>query len=112
LWGIPKSILEAVAWHHFPEESKQRGFSVLTAVHVANALEHVRQDPIHWRDFAALDEKYLGRLNLPKQIEEWSHAGQIGRERANVPDSKSGDIPQKESGTSWFTSFFSKNSRK
>lgn len=37
-WGLPLPILEAIAWHHEPERSNDRGFSLLAAVHVANVL--------------------------------------------------------------------------
>lgn len=38
LWGLPTSIVEAVAWHHRPAESPARTFCPLTTVHIANAL--------------------------------------------------------------------------
>ncbi len=37
-WGLPLPILEAIAWHHEPEKSPNRGYSLLAAVHVANAF--------------------------------------------------------------------------
>lgn len=40
LWGLPDSIIEAVAWHHQPEVCPGDHFTPLTAVHVANALAH------------------------------------------------------------------------
>lgn len=39
-WGLPLSILEAVAWHHEPEQAGDSGFSPLAAVHAANAFAH------------------------------------------------------------------------
>src|SRR5207244_98934 len=38
-WGLPVSILEAIAWHHCPDKSGDQLFSPLTAVHAANAVE-------------------------------------------------------------------------
>jgi putative nucleotidyltransferase with HDIG domain len=37
-WGLPLPILEAIAWHHEPEKSANRGYSLVAAVHVANAF--------------------------------------------------------------------------
>jgi HD-like signal output (HDOD) protein/ActR/RegA family two-component response regulator len=39
LWGLPDTIVEAVAFHHRPMESPSSTFSPLTAVHAAVALE-------------------------------------------------------------------------
>ncbi len=38
LWGLPAAIVEAVAFHHSPEQSELKQCSALTAVHVANVL--------------------------------------------------------------------------
>ncbi len=39
-WGLPLPILEAIAWHHEPSRSKEKGFSLLAAVHAANVFAH------------------------------------------------------------------------
>lgn len=70
LWGIPFSILEAVAWHHFPSECKDKRFSALTAVHVANVAEHRRKDTDNVKP-PALDDRYLSDLGLTAQAVEW-----------------------------------------
>jgi len=36
LWGLPDSIIEAVAYHHCPEKCPNRAFGPLSAVHEAN----------------------------------------------------------------------------
>jgi len=36
LWGLPDSIIEAVAYHHCPEKCPNKAFSALSAVHEAN----------------------------------------------------------------------------
>jgi putative nucleotidyltransferase with HDIG domain len=70
LWGIPFSILEAVAWHHFPGECKDKRFSALTAVHVANVAEHRRKDTDNVKP-PALDDRYIADLGLAPQAVEW-----------------------------------------
>jgi putative nucleotidyltransferase with HDIG domain len=42
-WGLPMRLLEAVAWHDEPAQSADQNYSLLTAVHVANALEYERK---------------------------------------------------------------------
>lgn len=37
-WGLPLPILEAIAWHDEPEWFPGNGFTLVAAVHVANAL--------------------------------------------------------------------------
>lgn len=39
LWGLPDSIVEAVAYHHRPQECVHQGFGALTAVSVANVRD-------------------------------------------------------------------------
>jgi putative nucleotidyltransferase with HDIG domain len=68
LWGLPLSLVEAVALHHEPGRTEEPGFTPLTAVHAANALEHEEAadqppDP--------LDAEYLARLNLADHMEAW-----------------------------------------
>ncbi len=39
-WALPLPVLEAVAWHHHPERSSDKGFTLLTAVHAANVFAY------------------------------------------------------------------------
>ncbi len=39
LWGLNHPTMEALAYHHHPERCLSQAFSVLTTVHVANALD-------------------------------------------------------------------------
>ncbi len=38
IWGLPESVIEAVAFHHTPEQVRQSEFDVLAALAVAHAL--------------------------------------------------------------------------
>jgi HD-like signal output (HDOD) protein/ActR/RegA family two-component response regulator len=40
LWGLPYSVVEAVALHHSPTRVPQRSFDAIGAVYVANILAH------------------------------------------------------------------------
>jgi HD-like signal output (HDOD) protein len=66
LWGLPAPIVEAVAFHHAPAKSSNQAFSPLTAVHVANALEHETEgDPL------ILDKDYLRRIGVAGRVNAW-----------------------------------------
>ena len=41
IWGLPNLVIDAVAYHHNPTAITEEGFSALTAVHAANALENL-----------------------------------------------------------------------
>lgn len=77
-WGLPLPILEAIAWHHEPARSDEKGFSLLAAVHAANVFAQESQagnaprDPVdigylmhsglgdcrnRWREFCGLEPK-------------------------------------------------------
>lgn len=45
IWGLPDSIVEAVAFHHAPSNCPVRSFCALTAVHAANAVQHEKDGP-------------------------------------------------------------------
>jgi HD-like signal output (HDOD) protein len=86
LWGIPFSILEAVAWHHYPRECKEKKFSALTAVHIANVAEHRRNRIDETKVIPALDELYLNEIGVWKEAQEWVKLR---------PDRAASDIPYK-----------------
>ena len=70
-WGLPVEMLEAIAWHHHPEESSNRSFSILTAVHVANAVEHEKR--LHQAGTLAsqINFEYIERLGLSDRRNGW-----------------------------------------
>ncbi|MEN6436981.1 MAG: response regulator [Syntrophobacter sp.] len=59
IWGLPESIVEAIAYHHCPGKCANRGFSTLTAVHLADSLAH-GETPGNSKD--RLDHEYLANL--------------------------------------------------
>jgi HD-like signal output (HDOD) protein len=68
IWGLPTSLVQAVAFHHRPSRAIESEFSTLTAVHCADALVHL----IGNRDEkAAMDEAYLERLGLVDKAASW-----------------------------------------
>jgi HD-like signal output (HDOD) protein len=71
LWGLPAPIVEAVAFHHHPERSDLRTFGPLTAVHVANVLEHelARTDPE--RRLVQINHDYIAAIGCEHRIADW-----------------------------------------
>jgi len=71
LWGMPYSILEAIAFHHHPSMVvTQPTFGVLAAVHVADVLAHEIGDlPEAARP--ELDLALMERLGVCDKLPEW-----------------------------------------
>jgi putative nucleotidyltransferase with HDIG domain len=65
-WGLPLAILEALAWHHEPERSSEKAFSLLTAVHVANAFAHETEGVP-----AQLNKEFLERTGMAARCAAW-----------------------------------------
>lgn len=70
-WGLPLPILEAIAWHHTPEQSAEKGFSLLAAVHVANAFaqEAGKGSSDSVRD--GVNVEFLSRIGLGDCLVRW-----------------------------------------
>ncbi|MFH1749252.1 MAG: response regulator [Planctomycetota bacterium] len=71
LWGLPDPIVEALAFHHCPNECVADTFTPLTAVHVANALEHEADNASEDHDTSRLDTDYLARIGLAERLSVW-----------------------------------------
>ncbi len=74
-WGLPLPVLEAVAWHHTPTRSGDAGFSLLTAVHVANVFAY---EMAGGTSKGALPEEfdhgYLDQIDLGDRRNDWRKA--------------------------------------
>jgi putative nucleotidyltransferase with HDIG domain len=70
IWGLPGSIVEAVAWHHCPSESQVNEFSPLATVHFADVFQATnRKDCMNGHP--ELDHAFVDRIGLPEQQEAW-----------------------------------------
>lgn len=78
-WALPLPVLEAVAWHHHPTRSDDKGFTLLTAVHAANVFAYELGGG---SGTAALpevfDHNYLLQIGLGENRNDW-------RKACNVP---------------------------
>lgn len=70
LWGLPFSLVDAVAYHHEPHRSPVAAFGLAGVIHVANALQH-EQAPHPDIVPSPLDLEYIQRQGLAKLLEQW-----------------------------------------
>ena len=71
LWGLPSPIIEALAFHHCPSKYGDDRFSPLTAVHIANALEHEKIDSEDNGFQPDIDFAYLSGIDLDIRLDNW-----------------------------------------
>jgi HD-like signal output (HDOD) protein len=71
-WGLPLSIVEAVAFHHAPSQVADGDLGTLAAVHVADALlEEQQNERIDPQREGKLDTAFVERAGLTAKLEEW-----------------------------------------
>ncbi len=71
LWGLPGSIVEAIALHHEPERSGLAVFSPLSVVHAANVIEKDINTPIGHPDREKVNTEYLKTVGKADRLEDW-----------------------------------------
>jgi putative nucleotidyltransferase with HDIG domain len=70
MWGLPTTIVEAVAWSHRPSASPVTDFTPLAAVHVASAFDTQQHPDCTYMD-SHLDHDFLDRIGLGQRLEYW-----------------------------------------
>ena len=70
LWGLPDSLVEAVAFHHDPQRTVHHGFNPLASVHLANAMIP-QQSPGRLDTITPIDQAYLDELGLAGELTGW-----------------------------------------
>lgn len=74
LWAFSSPIVDATTYHHCPRRHLSHGFTILTAVHVANAI--VRFDShVGDTDELEVDMEHLTRIGLSDRLAVWRDAG-------------------------------------
>jgi HD-like signal output (HDOD) protein/ActR/RegA family two-component response regulator len=69
LWGLPDPIVEAVAYHHTPQDCVNQSFSALTAVYAANVIERGGVELVQ-----AIEgpDPYLASLGCAGNLRNWA----------------------------------------
>lgn len=73
LWGLPDTIVLAVAHHEAPEEAPVKELDALLAVHVADAFETRGR----WGKESALATSFLEELGVSNHVDDWKIICQI-----------------------------------
>ena len=74
LWGLPYTVVEAVALHHGPNRVPHHNFDAISAVYAANLLANELEDPANGAmGVYKLDDyqQELAALGVAEQIPEW-----------------------------------------
>jgi len=75
LWGLPYTVVEAVALHHRPNRVPRQSFDAISAVYAANLLAHELEESSHDAESAFYNlEDYreeLASLGILERIPEW-----------------------------------------
>ena len=69
LWGLPDSVIEAVAWHHAPSVVHPSGFCPLLAVHAADECH--RRLHLSSTEDGQIDQALLAQLGLQDRLPVW-----------------------------------------
>jgi putative nucleotidyltransferase with HDIG domain len=90
IWGLPSSVVEAVAHHHRPERVPLEELDAVGIVHIANALAHLHPPgpPLDSAPvYQALDIKHLERIGVAHHLSEWEEIAKAAAEeiRGSVP---------------------------
>ncbi len=83
LWGLPISVVDAIALHHTPSRSGQTTFSVLTALHAANVLVQERSPADPGMVPPRFDAPYLQQVGVSERVRIWKQV--LERNLASKP---------------------------
>jgi HD-like signal output (HDOD) protein/CheY-like chemotaxis protein len=70
-WGLPFGVVEAIAFHHTPSRHPSKAVGPVTAIHVANVLDHELQPSSEEMLLTNLDHEYLAQMNLENFPDRW-----------------------------------------
>ncbi len=90
LWGMLPGVIDAASLHHHPYRCAERTFNALTAVHVANALDHESNADPDDLPIPLLDMSYLEELGLTHRVPEWRRA--LGMATTTEPEATAAPV--------------------
>ena len=66
IWGFSEPIVEAIAFHHYPSKCSNSSFSILSVIHLANAIEHAD----HFEENGKrVDTDYMDKLGIADRLD-------------------------------------------
>ncbi|MCB0333653.1 MAG: HDOD domain-containing protein [Bdellovibrionales bacterium] len=71
LWGLPQSIVNAVAFYHSPLSGPHRTFSTLTVLHAANALQSEYERHFDFDPKPSLNQEYVRAVRDKSAPDRW-----------------------------------------
>jgi HD-like signal output (HDOD) protein len=74
LWGLPYTVVEAVALHHGPNRVPHRNFDAVAAIYVANLLAHELEEPkpdTPWEDPLEIHQEEIRELGIGENLADW-----------------------------------------
>jgi len=71
LWGFHQPVVEALAFHHRPENYMAETFTPLIAVHAANAIDHHLRKRSMSQKSQDMNRTYLEKLGFAERIPSW-----------------------------------------
>ena len=71
IWGLPDTIVEAVAFHHYPSRCPAAGFGALAAVHAADVFAFELDGEDTTVPLPSLDTSFIQSLDLSERIAPW-----------------------------------------
>lgn len=98
LWGFPDGVLQAVAFHHSPKASLTPQPTALTAVHIANIVEHDTHPTNRIATPPSYDDDYLVAIGIGEEVPVWiaSATEEPGDNDHQHPELASADDPTPE----------------
>jgi HD-like signal output (HDOD) protein/CheY-like chemotaxis protein len=72
MWGLPSSVVEGVAWQHYPSVCSQAKFSAVAATHVASICDE-QNNPYWMTDGTLLDVEYLNKIGCAERELAWKN---------------------------------------
>ena len=71
LWGLPDTVIEAIAFHHNPGDFFGEEFGPLAAVHAADVIYHELHPNATSIEKLKFDESFLKNLEVGHKVEKW-----------------------------------------
>ncbi len=88
LWGLPSTVVEAVANHHVPARIPQNTLDAVGAVHIANSLANQNPvyppviEPLPWQP---VDEEFVASLGLAANLPQWQESAKAAAHGLRSP---------------------------